>query len=176
MKADLRLIITLLILVVVAFGSCKKSDGDTPGEKDQKPVTKTKSYKELWFMPAYAGTTDLHEIVIIWEDNKETSYRSYSQGTAMFLYDNDQPLLSVDDKVISSGRDGAAFPADPKDKFKITMDNGAVITGLPLKDAQIRIFHYRGENADLQSAKVLANQQAIVGAKNRKYEVLGDTP
>ncbi len=175
MRAYIRLILSLITLVVVAFAGCKKS-GETPEEKDQEAVTKTKSYKELWVKPAYAGNAELYTIDILWEDGKETTYRSYSQGTAVFLYDNDQPLLSVDDKAIWFARDAAAFPADAKDKFKITMANGAVITAIPSKDAQVLTYHYRGESADLKIAKELANQQITIGAKNQKYEVLGDMP
>nr|WP_121271679.1 hypothetical protein [Pedobacter schmidteae] len=174
MKATTHFLIGFVAVGLLTFTSCKKNSDED--QEDKQPTTKTKSYKELWFRPPYGGSTEVHEIAILWEDGKETSYRSYSEGAAMFLYDNNEPLLSVEDKVIWSARDAAAFPADAKDKFKVTMSNGAVITGVPSKDAQILAWHYRGENADLQQVKLLANQQATMGTKDRKFEVLGDTP
>lgn len=158
--------------VMMVALSCGK-DNPTPDDKpdEGKPKTETKAYKELWVMPPHAGSSDVNMIFIRWENGK-TSYRSYKDGTAVLKYENNEPMLSPDDAVIEKGRDGAAFAADSKDIFKIILDNGAVITAVPLKDASISIYHYSGENVDLDQAKDLANTQVTTGLQNKKIEVL----
>lgn len=164
--------------VMMTVGSCEKF-GSKPEEKPEetKPKTETKAYQELWVSPAYAGAEDVYTIDIIWDRSErnevvETTLRRRSTGNAKFSYENSEPLLSEDDPVLWTGRDGTAFPADAGDIFKIMMSDGTVVTGVPKENAIIRAYHYSGENANPRIVKDFANKQ-IKTAPQFEFERLG---